>query len=62
MSCDFDSKRGMMLDTLFNSASYYKEIVSPDQERTSWFFEFPADAGLDFSQFEKFRNDGGKLT
>lgn len=59
MTVDFAGKRDMMLDTLFDSASYYKELNSSDGDRTSWFYEFPADCGLDFSQFERFRYEGG---
>lgn len=59
MAVEFGGKRDLMLDTLFDSSQYYKELVSPDQGRKSWFYEFSSDCGLDFSQFEKFRYDGG---
>lgn len=59
MTVDFGGQRDMMLDTLFSNASYYRECAGYDEGQKSWFFEFPADADIDFSQFEKFRYDGG---
>lgn len=59
MTVDFGGQRDLMLDTLFHSASYYRECLAYDEDHKSWFFEFPADSKIDFSQFEKFRYEGG---
>lgn len=48
---EFYAARERILDEIYDVSSYYKRLVSPDQERISHFYEFPPDVDIGIRNF-----------